>query len=68
MEISRDNRSFIEIGRKTEEKGENYEDNGWNPCGSTHTHTHTNVLVNNKKEYKKFQNSITMLVSKLDTG
>ena len=36
----------------------------WNPS----TRPHTNVLVNNKKNIKKVRNSITMSVSKIDTG
>ena len=31
-------------------------------------HTHTNILVNNKIGYKIKENSITILVSKLDTS
>ena len=36
----------------------------WNPS----TRPHTNILVNNKIGYKIKENSITILVSKLDTS
>ena len=35
---------------------------------SVYSTTHTNVLVNNKKNIKKARNSITMSVLKIDTG
>ena len=46
--------------KKTEEKSRNEQENGWKPCGSTHTHT---ALLNKKINKIEIENAHRLSIS-----